>query len=81
MNPEPERPKGTPWAKLYKHWEDIKLDVHEVYGVDLDRDPGVSWHWFESRLGGLLSMPPRGYTLDGAPIAANRLQLALMKTD
>ena len=81
MNPEPERPKGTPWTKLYEHWEDIKLDIHEAYGVDLDRDTSVSWHWFESRLGGLLTMPYRGYAPDGAPIAANRLQLALMKTD
>lgn len=81
---EDEQPTGTPWSTLFRFWDEIKVDINETFGRDLD-DPATCartpWHWFESRLGGLLSAPPRGVAPDGTVLPANRLQLALMKTE
>lgn len=61
---------------LWEHWDAIILDIHEQYGVDLDRDArSVSWHWFLSRVEGLLSQP---WSEEKPP---NRLRWALSKKE
>lgn len=61
---------------LWEHWDAIILDIHEQYGVDLDRDASaVSWHWFLSRVEGLLSQP---WSEENPP---NRLRWALSKKE
>ena len=47
--------------------------------ADLDPDDlaRTSWHWFKEKVEGLLSMPPRTFLPDGAPLPPNRIQLAL----
>lgn len=73
-----EKPEqaGIPWRRLLDVLPQIKLDVHETYGVDLDA-PGVaantSWHWFSAKISGLLSAPIRAYRPDGYPLPPNRL--------
>ena len=81
--PQDEDPEGrTLWSTLYDFWDEIKLDIHEAFGVDLDVEEQrkkVSWHWLESRIGGLLDAPPVALTADGRPVPRNRLQWSLMK--
>lgn len=53
---------GITWGVILRHWETIKADLHEVYGIDCD-DPsqmsGRSWHWLRARINALWSMPPK----------------------
>lgn len=68
------------WRSLYDHWAEIILDIHELFGVDLDDDDvraRISWHWFETRVEGLIGAPPRAWFPDGHAIPSNRLQWAL----
>lgn len=61
-----------------EHWEDLKWDIAERYGVDLDVDASrVSWHWLTSRIRALLSAPVGGYAPDGTPYFATRAQARL----
>ena len=73
---------GVRWADLFDNWGAIKLDLLEVFHVDLDRDDhraAISWHWLVFHIGGLLEDPPHAFGPDGRPLPANRLQWALMK--
>lgn len=60
------------------------MDIHETFGRDLD-DPDdlarTTWHWFTSRVVGLLTAPPVGVAPNGRVIPPNRLQLALQTYD
>ena len=53
-------PQAT-WIDIFKHWDHVVLDLHEVYGTDVDS--GVlhqrSWPWLELRIGGLLARDTR----------------------
>jgi len=78
--PEERRAAASPasrWRDILSRWSAIKLDIHEVFGVDLD-DPDVrarkSWGWAIARIEGLLTMPCRLITPGGKARPANRLQ-------
>lgn len=47
------------WADVLAHWDQISLDLHDVYGIDtgtpiLDERP---WHWLEIRIRDLATSP------------------------
>lgn len=68
---------GPSWARLLGELlEDIKSDILEMFGVDVDREE-VSWHWFAAKLATLLSAPAQAYRPDGYPLPRTRLQAAL----
>lgn len=71
---------GIAWARIFGLLDVVVLDVHETYRVDLDDDAvrsRLSWHWFVSRVRGLLSAPVTAYRPDGYPLPPNRLVRAI----
>jgi hypothetical protein len=47
----------VPWLDLLTRWELVEADLHQVFGIDLDRSSalrGRSWRWLRARIGGLL---------------------------
>lgn len=74
-----ERPTGSGvgWLRLFDLWDAIKVDLHESFGVDLDRPAAVSWHWVVSRVTALLTAPVAAYRPDGYALAPNRLLASL----
>ncbi|QFG13451.1 tail assembly chaperone [Gordonia phage Powerball] len=57
----PTAQTAIPWSDLLEQWTPITLDLHEVFGVDVES--GVlqdrTWRWLENRIRDLLFRGPR----------------------
>lgn len=47
--------------QLFENWGLLEADFQSEYGIDLDRERGRSWRWFQVRALGLLSIESRIY--------------------
>lgn len=47
------------WRDIIARWDDVVLDLHEVFGADWD-DPTLDrpWPWWRDRIMGLLTATP-----------------------
>lgn len=75
-----ETAPGLSWTKLFEHWEMVKWDIAERFGVDLDTEMR-SWHWVVARIGALISAPVHGYRPDNKPMYATRLQALIYSAE